>query len=536
MGVIFERYISRLSQGGTYPALDPRHGPNFLTQTRPLIYEDIKHYRLVEVLPAVTYGTGSEIENGNLESSGDESTLSLTGKLGITSHLVLDGTINPDYSQIEADAGQVDLNRRFPIFYPEKRPFFLEGREFFDFGAGAGGGFLGSVVHTRTIVDPSVGVKLSGKIGDRNTIAAIYARDESTGHIPDAIFSILRYKRALGQDSFIGGFLTQRDRGNSFNRVFGADAVLRLDPSNRVSFHAFGSMDEGPPPPGGTKSTRQGRALAFDYTYFTRDLMLNLLLQDLSGDFNTETGFLNRTGVTRYQAGALKMFHPKSEALLRFDVLVHSIHTRDHESGLWERYNALDFRPSFGRSSMVQVGYVLSNEIFLGRRFDTNNLRIRANTQFTKRLFVTLNYRNGKSIRYTADPYQGYGTSLSSAIVYQFTDHLSSSLSATYSDFFNDATSTREYDVQIYRNRNTYQINKYLFVRAIFEYNTFYEELSTDLLASFTYIPGTVVHIGYGSLYNRLKWDGALMDYMGADRFLEIRRGFFFKASYLWRM
>lgn len=102
--------------------------------------------------------------------------------------------------------------------------------------------------------------------------------------------------------------------------------------------------------------------------------------------------------------------------------------------------------------------------------------------------------------------------------------------------FFNDETSVKEYDYTILRNRNTYQINKYLFLRAIAEYNDFYEELDLDFLASFTYIPGTVIHMGYGSVYNRIRWDEGLLDYMIADKFLETRRGFFFKASYLWKM
>jgi hypothetical protein len=532
MGIIFERYISRLSQAGTYPALDPMHGPNFLTQTRPLIYDGVAHYRLVEIIPAITYGSAqvtTQASAGELVSGGDDSAISLTGKLGITSHLVLDGTINPDYSQVEADAGQIDFNQRFPLFYPEKRPFFLEGREFFDFGAG-GEGYFGSVVYTRTIRDPSVGLKLTGKIGNRNTIATIYAVDE----IPDtteATFSVLRYKRALSNDSFIGGFFTQRDQGSYFNRVIGTDGLIRLDPSNTIGFHAFQSQDEDP----ANQLDLSGRALGLDYRYMTRNWIVNFKLMDLSSDFNTQTGFVTRTGVTRYQFGVLKFLYPELESILRFDVLFHTLFTRDHSSGLWEEYHAFDIRPMFGRSSMVQLGYILSNEVFLGSRYQTSNLRIVANSQFTKRLFLNLRYRNGKKIQYSGQ-YLGKGSDVSGGITYQYSDHLSSSLNVVYSDFINDATSTKEYDYTILRNRNTYQINRYLFLRAIGEYNDFYEEMNLDFLASFTYIPGTVIHIGYGSIYNRIRWDEGLLDYVSADRFLETRRGFFFKASYLWRM
>ncbi|UCD25403.1 MAG: hypothetical protein JSW51_05670, partial [Gemmatimonadota bacterium] len=89
------------------------------------------------------------------------------------------------------------------------------------------------------------------------------------------------------------------------------------------------------------------------------------------------------------------------------------------------------------------------------------------------------------------------------------------------------------YDYPIVRGKLTYQLSKYLFFRGILEYNDFRKEILTDLLASFTYIPGTVVHVGYGSLHDRTEWrDG---DYVPSDEFRQMRRRFFFKASYLWR-
>lgn len=88
----------------------------------------------------------------------------------------------------------------------------------------------------------------------------------------------------------------------------------------------------------------------------------------------------------------------------------------------------------------------------------------------------------------------------------------------------------------IARARVTYQMNKYLFFRGIVEYNKYRRRMLTDFLASFTYIPGTVAHAGYGSLYERMEWDNSRGSYVNSDRFMESQRGFFFKMSYLWRM
>lgn len=101
---------------------------------------------------------------------------------------------------------------------------------------------------------------------------------------------------------------------------------------------------------------------------------------------------------------------------------------------------------------------------------------------------------------------------------------------------FRESPREKIYDYNIYRGRLTYQVNKYFFFRGVIEYNSFRRQLLSDILASFTTIPGTVIHIGYGSLYKKLAWEEETGLYRESDRFMEIQRGFFFKASYLWRL
>lgn len=531
MGVIFERKISRRSEAGTYPPLDPAQGPNFLTQTRPLIFHDIKHYTLFEILPAATYNHSSSIDEGNLTSDGSVGDPSLTVKYGITSHLILDGTYNPDFSQVESDAGQVDFNLRYALFFPEKRPFFLEGLEKFNFGGYNSGDPLGAVVHTRTIVDPLVGFKMNGRIGNKNTVALIYAMDElpETGTENYAHFGILRYKRALAKDSYMGGFYTGRERQGGFNRVFGLDGQLRINQSSIFGYHAFkssGKLNEESP-------KDNGNALGLHYFYSTRDLILMLGLQDLSKDFRTETGYITRTGITRFRSGIMKMVYPRSKLIKRIDPMIHSTQIRDKFSGLYETNNSLDLRFILLRDSIILFGYRYATEVFSDQKFSTSGARIIAASQFTKQFYFRLFYNYGKKIRYTANPYQGIGNDTSATITYLPSEKLHLNLSLVYSDFFRDSDSVKEYDYTIIRSRNTYQMNKYLFFRGIIEYNSFHKRLMTDFLASFTYIPGTVIHIGYGSLYEKIEWIND--EYVSSDRFLETKRGFFFKASYLWR-
>ncbi len=533
MGIIFERCISRFSESGTYPPLDRAQGLNFVTQTRALNFEGVRHYTLFELLPAVTYGRTSVADEGALRSESDQSDLSLTAKYGLTSQLILDGTVNPDFSQVEADAGQVDFNLRYALFYPEKRPFFLEGREKFAFAAQSGDP-LGAIVHTRTIVNPYLGFKLNGKLGPKDTVASIYAMDELPEESAEdfAHFTIVRYKHALSEDSFLGGFLTGRFEGEHYNAVAGTDGQIRLTPAAAVGYHAFWSRTD----PGAGEEARDGHAIGLSYGLQSRDWIINIYAQDLDRDFETETGYLTRNGISRLQAGFLPMVYPKSKLFLRIDPIVHFIEVRDKESGLWETTEQADLRFILPRSTSVTFGGKYSTEVFLGRRFGRSGVRFVAQSQIVKPLSLVLRFNLGQKIRYVLDPYQGRGNDLFAEASFQPSQNFLFDLSFSYSDFTRSADGTREYDYTIVRSLNTYQVNKYLFFRAIVEYNSFYKELMTDFLASFTYIPGTVIHIGYGSLYDKVEWNADERAYLRSDRFLETKRGFFFKASYLWRL
>ena len=532
MGIIFERNISRLSESGTYPALDPVRGFDFLTQTRPLHFTDIKHYTLLEILPAFTYGKTSLIDQGSLQPEKAKRELSLTGKYGLTSQLILDGTINPDFSQVESDAGQVDFNLRYALFYPEKRPFFLEGREKFTLAATEDGNPLDSVVHTRTIVDPLFGFKLNGKVGPRDTIASIYALDELAPGSPEdyAHVTIARYKHALSDDSFIGGVWTGRFEGSRYNIVAGSDGYIRVNPSSFFSYQALAALTK---PEGGGDEV-EGHALNFVYYYQTRNQLFEVTFQDLGKDFTTETGYLTRNGLSRLKVGFLPMIYPKSRLFLRIDPIFHTINIRDKSSGLYETYNTFDLRLIMPRNTTLVAGGRYQTEVFLGQRFGRSGLRLNATSQVTKQILLIMRYVYGQKIRYVESPYQGRGSDATISATYLPSENLNFSLALAYSDFSRSADGTKEYDYTILRSANTYQVNKYLFFRAIVEYNSFYKRMMTDLLASFTYIPGTVIHLGYGSLYEKLEWREG--DYVPSDRFQETRRGFFFKVSYLWRI
>ncbi len=536
MGIIFERNIGRRTEHSTYPTLDPDKGMNFLGQTTPIVFHDLKRPLLFELLPAVTTSRMDAIDQGRLALEDEQTDVSLTAKYGITSNLIMDGTYNPDFSQVEADAGQVDVNLRYDLYFSEKRPFFLEGRESFRLAGCRVSEIdpVGYLLYTRTIVDPRVGVKLTGKMGEKNTIASIYAADE----LPDADaaaqgdyahFPIVRYRRALSEDGFIGGIYAGRERKDRYNRVGGVDGQLRVGKSSLFSYQGVFSQAQTDPSSG----AMDGHTVGLRHYYETRDLDVELSFRDISEDFQAEMGFIRRTGILNGGVLLRPKLYPQSDVLRRVDIEIYSTQTEDKFYDRWETFNHVSALGYLWGALQLKVKYSYSTEIFLGERFDTGGFHVFGGGYFKNQFYASVLYRRVGAVYYSADPYPGYMNRASATIAYQPSDKLESVVDLVYYDFYRDSDGDKVYDYPLARGKLTYQLNKYVFIRGIAEYNEYYERLLTDFLASFTYIPGTVVHVGYGSIYDRLAWDNG--EYVSSRDFLETRRGFFFKMSYLWR-
>ena len=164
MNLVLFRKVSRIGYSYAWPEMLP--GQWVFDRPSRLIFSNLQPRRLVELLPSVTYGINQERETADAWSPADDKyNIGASGKLGITSGITLDGTINPDFSQVESDAFQVQVNQRFPVFFSEKRPFFMEGMGLFNIAGTGGDGNMRTAVHTRKIVDPIYGSKLTGTLG-----------------------------------------------------------------------------------------------------------------------------------------------------------------------------------------------------------------------------------------------------------------------------------------------------------------------------------------------------------------------------------
>lgn len=219
--------------------------------------EGISTERTLELIPSLTVSetgkrkapiTAAQIaQGGRFVNEPIKLDLGLTGKYSITPQVTLDFAVNPDFAQVESDQLVVTANQRFPIFFDEKRPFFLEGIDIFRTQIAA--------VHTRAIIDPDYAVKLTGKV-DRNTFGLLLASDNGPGNFSEeerptanprfldknASVGILRLKRDVGKaDSFLGFLGTYRRFVDTNNLLGGFDGRFRVNKLTTFSWQLLGT-------------------------------------------------------------------------------------------------------------------------------------------------------------------------------------------------------------------------------------------------------------------------------------------------------
>ncbi len=288
-GINISREVKRRGFKQSWAPLTKDISSTLVQSGRLVGLQGLRPRRLIEVNPVATgKRTGTAQDNGAFVYDELEPEFGLNARYGITQNLVLDATVNPDFSQIEADAERITINERFALYYPEKRPFFLDGAEVFQTPQ--------RLVHTRSIIDPIAGAKLTGKIGDVS-VGYLGALDESpttiSGGDERAVFNLLRVRRDVGAGSTVGLLYTDRTLtgGEGSNRVVSADARLLLNGRYTWTTQVAGSWTKSEDEAGQmrplitTTLQRSGREFGWLVQF-----------EDIHPDFYAGSGFIPRVG------------------------------------------------------------------------------------------------------------------------------------------------------------------------------------------------------------------------------------------------
>jgi hypothetical protein len=543
MGILFWRQISRFGIAGSWPTLEP--GKGMFNLYAALNFETLKCPLNLELLPGFTYSRHTERETPETWGATDiENNVGLGIKYGITSSMTAEVTFNPDFSQVESDAFQVEVNRRFPNFFPEKRPFFMEGLDILNFVVIPYGN-MRVAVNTRQIGAPRWGSKLTGTVG-KSSFGVLAASDKSAGLVAkddedenphpgkNANYFITRSKRTLGGDNFFGAIYSGREFGGDFNHVVGVDGQYRFFEKQQTTFSILQSFDRG----AADATFRSGNGLNLTHGYQSKKLGFTGTLEHYDSNFKMESAFLFRTGITNGWVWVGPNFYPTSPQfswIKRFSPQLIFVYLHDFTTRLDDSYFSLPIEISFSRQGFLMLEPTLETESWEGISYQKKLLNILGTAQLTKWLGVECIWQHGDKIYYDGEPpFLGKVFSLNLETRWQPGKNFSQNFDLFHEIFYRHTRGEPEYAVNIVNSRTTYQINKYLFFRVTVRYDSYEKLMLSDLLASFTLIPGTVLHLGYGAIQEKLDWKNqSWVEKTG--RFYQTERGLFFKASYLWR-
>ncbi len=527
--------------------------------------------------PGAAPGEGWTYSGGSPEFGGNV-------RWGVTNNLVLNATVNPDFSQVEADVAQIQYDPRNAVFVPEKRPFFLDGSENFS--------TPGQLIYTRRIANPVGAAKLSGKIGN-HTVGLLSAVDcaglqcgfSDLGDASLRTFNVLRVRRDLSGQNTLGLTYTDLDAGSTWNRVASLDGRLVFGKIYSLEWQAAGSFTND----GG--DTYSAPLWDLDFSASGREYGIRALVSGIHGKFRARSGFITRAGIVHALIQPRRTFYGEEGA--RFESITLSMNldgtwdydrfTRGTEPndakwhlnfnsnlrGGWQvggqlLYESFKYPPELYEDYWVElhengvpvdtVRYVgtdrftnkdidfsittprwktFSGNVFLIYGRDENFFEwapadifmtnLTANWQPTDQVRVAFTYQHQQYIRFDDKSNVGLRRVPRLKLEYQATRALFLRLVAQYDANFVDALrdNSRTDDPILIRDPETGTFHRTSAMRS--------NRLRFDWLLSYRPTPGTVLFLGYGSTVRE-------QDSFRFRSFDRLDDGFFLKLSYLFRV
>jgi len=504
------------------------------------------------LIPALTY-TRSDTRDASASSDWQTGEFqdreSLDVRWGINQNTFVNATINPDFSQVEADELQLEINKRFAIFIPEKRAFFLDGIDYFSNWS--------RLVYTRLFIEPDYGLKLTGKSGE-HSYGLITLKDKDTSFLlPDNQSSrlirlsgkqsenqIVRYRYDLGKQGNIGFTYTQRDADDYNNEMFSLDGKYWLGDSDYFKFQAMSSDTLNPfeVHQGNAQLMQQsGSAYSVNYTHAGRNWEWYLTHHQFGKGFRADSGFVSKSN---WKSSAIEVAHnwyPSDQnqwwKSATFDLQLNKISDLDG--------NRLNNKQGLGIAIsgiyQSEIGFVYFNDQqnYVPQRFDINvplslfaqNYSVQTyQTYFgvtpTAGLDFNFSLEWGDEIDFSTANL-GKVRTLIPTVNYQINDHWK--LDLEYISQKLDVAGSEIFDVNLYNLRAAYQIdvNSYFRVTLQASEQASNQSLASQLLYSYQLDPFTLFFFGYS--------DDAFKD-VQINRFRKTDRTLFMKFSYAWQL
>ncbi len=468
---------------------------------------------------------------------------------GINSNLTLNATINPDFSQVESDSAQLSVNQNFALFFPERRPFFLESADYFDSNM--------NLVYTRNIADPDYGVRLVGKY-EKNAFGFVYANDTITNLlIPGTLGSsfttyeaesdnlIGRFRRDFGEyASTFGATVTSRDGGDYSNTLFSADLNYRMTSKDSISLQIADSETEYPEEIAQEfeQSTDKfsGQAYIARYRHRGRNWRFNAFHLNQDDGFRADSGFIGQVGVKKSViGGGYTWIGEEDNWWNRMDIYSDWDITHDQQGTVLEK----EFEGSFGINGPLQsffrTGLGVRDRYWDERLFRENyrfiDFNIRPIASVGMGFFINMGHEVDYSNNRLADSKRG-GVFANANIGKHFSvnlNHNYRNLSTQGENIF----TANQVDLRLSYQFNIRQRLRLAFIHTDVnrdldlynepeDYNKNSHHLSSQLIYSYKVNPRTLLFAGYSDA-------GTEND--DVESFVKTDKNVFVKFSYAWK-
>jgi hypothetical protein len=560
-------------------------------------FDEVTQERTIEFIPNLTlFETGRRVPTDPITSSGRfinqpvEKDIGFNVKLGLSSNITLDFAVNPDFAQVEADAPVVTANQRFPIFFDEKRPFFLEGIDIFRTPL--------RIVNTRTIVDPDLAVKLTGKKG-RDVFGLFLSSDNAPGNFSleernnpnlrpsiekfldkNSYVGVARLRRDIGKDSSLGFIASSYSFIERHNQVLGVDGRFRVNPKTIFTFQAVGTHSRRFffDPDLGKSEYRTGNGFGYNWNYdFTgRRYGYFISGEGRSTNYRADVGFTRRTNIHTNNAFIRLSTEPKPNAKLIFIRYINLSTINYNGQGKnqgWNNNSELSF--NFAKQTSFIFGFNRSYERIFEEEFGAKRKANRLGTflgdserstgrtswfivgetqptkQYSLRAFFTkitnsFDFDFGAGSRFPRvspkalldpnaplDP--GVGDQIEIGVNFGFRpiEKFRFSLDYNKSKLTRNDTKRVAFDTNIFSLNSTYQFTPFTFLRTRIDYDTLSTRAFGQLLLGWTPNPGTSLFVGYSDSLNIRGFSP--FTGLAEPGFQRNSRTFFIKMSYLIR-
>jgi hypothetical protein len=580
-GVVYKRNLPRNSEQDYWPRV-AKSVSGVLSQEATMQIPDLEGVTGARTLQLNPYGLAQNERTLQADDPIDpffssrhlEATAGGEVKAIVKDSIVLDGTINPDFSDVESDQPQFTVNQRYPVYFPELRPFFLENASFFSTPI--------QLLYTRNIIRPDYGLRITGKL-NRTNFGILAIDDRAPGQaVPQADplygkkanFFVGRVSQDLGQGSNVGLMYADEEFGGGWNRVGGADFTWRANDNWTLLGQGVASSTH--------PITQNSQASVFPSTYSAgpafyleadrsgHSFNLQTSSRDFSTGFQTETGFVQTSDIYDNQTHSNYQWYPKHSAIQSFGLEENNQIAFDHGGNRVYHYTTVDPFILLPRNIVIAT--------LVGQNSDTvgpqDGYALTRNQNFTENLagivtrgqpsaqvnFNIQAFRNG-FVNY--NPPAGKAPFLMNEETVQALVSINPlrQLTADNTYLLDRDHSVKDgqlvYESQTFRYKLNYQFTRAISARVIVEYDTTLanpaetslvrtKELQTQALLTWLPHPGTVLYIGWNN--DLQNYNHSLCTYQagscdptqpillrGAD-FLNDGRQIFVKFSYLFRL